>query len=56
VPLEYLKLHESPGFGMGVFCFPAAAVVPLHNHPLMTVMSKLLYGKVRYGPIAEPPF
>lgn len=44
--LEYLRLHESPVFSMGVFRFPTAAVIPLHNHPNMTVVSKLLYGKI----------
>ena len=32
---------------MGVFTLPKGAVMPLHNHPYMTVMSKLLYGSVR---------
>jgi len=29
---------------MGVFCFPAGATLPLHDHPHMAVLSKLLYG------------
>ena len=47
LPLEYLRLHDSPQFTMGVFSFPEHGVIPLHDHPGMTVVSKLLYGRVR---------
>jgi plant cysteine oxidase len=43
---------------MGVFCFPAGATLPLHDHPEMVVLSKLLYGTVRkrsYDWVATPP-
>ena len=46
-PLEYLKLHENAAFTMGVFCFPERVTMPLHDHPGMTVVSKLLYGRMR---------
>ena len=46
-PLEYLKLHECAAFAMGVFRFPERGTIPLHDHPGMTVVSKLLYGRMR---------
>lgn len=44
--VTYLHFADSPQFTFGVFCLPKSAVIPLHNHPGMTVFSKILLGSM----------
>lgn len=45
-PITYVDMHEGENFTMCMFCFPASSVIPLHDHPGMTVLSKVLYGSL----------
>ncbi|KAK9811607.1 hypothetical protein WJX72_006869 [[Myrmecia] bisecta] len=43
-PVMYLHVYEDADLTIGIFCLPASATLPLHNHPGMTVLSRVLYG------------
>jgi len=46
--VRYLHGHEKEHeFSVGLFVFPPNAKIPLHDHPGMCVLSKVLYGEVR---------
>ena len=62
-----MTIHSSELFDLAVFIIPAGGNIPLHDHPNMTVLSKLLYGRLSAKSftvserrndclIASPPF
>lgn len=42
--VTYTTIYKCENFSLCIFFLPATAVIPLHNHPGMTVFSKLLLG------------
>ncbi len=44
--ITYLHIHEDELMTIGIFRLPEGARIPLHNHPGMTVFSRLLFGSL----------
>eukprot|EP00878_Enallax_costatus_P014583 GHUV01015254.1.p1 GENE.GHUV01015254.1~~GHUV01015254.1.p1 ORF type:complete len:288 (+),score=73.46 GHUV01015254.1:838-1701(+) len=42
--VTYLDIHDDPTMTIGIFQLPPGSRMPLHDHPGMTVFSRLLYG------------
>lgn len=46
-PVRYLHVYELPNhYSAGIFVFPPHAKIPLHDHPGMCVLSRILYGSL----------
>ncbi|CAM9741418.1 unnamed protein product [Lampetra fluviatilis] len=58
-PVSYMEIAEGVHFSMGIFVLRAGASIPLHDHPGMHGLLKVLYGELRLsewdrGPRREP--
>jgi hypothetical protein len=46
--VRYVHISEVPGqYSMGIFIFPPNTKIPLHDHPGMCVLSRVLYGDLQ---------
>lgn len=48
-------LDETPNFNIGVFLIPKGNTIPLHNHPNMFVVSKVIWGSVLINNFDKKP-
>ncbi|DBA82642.1 TPA: hypothetical protein ACH3X1_006889 [Trebouxia sp. C0004] len=44
--ITYIHIYEDTNMSIGMFCLPCNATIPLHNHPGMVVLSRVLYGQL----------
>ncbi|KAF0027847.1 hypothetical protein F2P81_020588 [Scophthalmus maximus] len=53
-PVTYMHICETDQFSMGVFLLKSGASIPLHDHPGMHGVLKVMYGKVRISCFDRP--
>ncbi|KAG6612688.1 2-aminoethanethiol dioxygenase [Phytophthora cinnamomi] len=44
--VHYQHVYEDETFSIGIFILPPGVAIPLHDHPGMSVISRLLYGSL----------
>lgn len=50
----YESVHKAGDLSIGIFLLPKGAALPLHDHPGMAVLSKLLSGRLRVTSYDRP--
>jgi len=45
--VQYVRIHACEDYTIGAFVFGKRGEIPLHNHPGMTVCSRVIYGEAR---------
>lgn len=45
-PIGYHHVYSDRQLSMGIFVLPSGSAIPLHDHPDMTVLSKVLFGSL----------
>lgn len=43
----FQDIYDGPAFSIGIFRMPCNSIIPLHDHPCMIVMGRLLSGTLR---------
>ena len=54
-PIGYHHVYADRQVSVGIFVLPAGSSIPLHDHPGMSVLSKLLFGSLRVISSDRPP-
>jgi len=53
-PVGYHHIYADQDISVGIFVLPAGSAIPLHDHPGMTVLSKVLFGKLKVTSFDRP--
>ncbi len=46
--VRYANISEGSKLSVGIFFLPKGSSIPLHDHPNMTVFSKILFGSIKF--------
>lgn len=46
--VTYKHIYEDKTFSIGIFILPPGVAIPLHDHPGMSVISRMLYGSLYF--------
>ncbi|KOO33837.1 2-aminoethanethiol dioxygenase [Chrysochromulina tobinii] len=53
-PVGYHHVYADQDISVGIFVLPAGSAIPLHDHPGMSVLSKVLFGKLEVTSFDRP--
>uniref|UniRef100_A0A1B6CV59 2-aminoethanethiol dioxygenase n=1 Tax=Clastoptera arizonana TaxID=38151 RepID=A0A1B6CV59_9HEMI len=54
-PVTYIEIFDDPEVTIGIFILKAGSKLPLHDHPIMFGMLKVLFGDIRISSYSHVP-